>query len=204
VSRGTPHGTDGSSLPELLVAAGVVLVALGMVGSALVAPLTLMVRAGDADVRQMEMDRAADAVARTLASARPGNGAPALAHVGRDRLELRIGDLRDAQHIVVELRDGMLTIDHPDGRVDTIPEGMVIGGIDTELSAFAALTVDGRDIAAPLVTGQSDGSAAALLSEVVAIELHLIDASEDGQDRPRATRTVHLQLRLPLAADPAA
>jgi len=193
---------DGSTLTEVLLAAGLLAVALGMLGGSVLAPLATMMRPVPVDDRQVALELAGDTVVRLVLSARPGLDAPAILSAAPDRLELRVGDLREARRVVLVLRDGTLAVELPDGplasgwegvsgAVQPVPgteAGIVIGGIGTAASAFVVRASDGTDA--------TTGPAVAAV-----VELTLEDPSApDGSPGRRAERTVHLRLHNPLSA----
>jgi hypothetical protein len=106
-----PHDERGSSLPELLVAAGLGVVALTVLAMGLLGPvLTLDVntrsdpRADQLEVVRLELQR----IVRT---ARPGLDAPAVRAIGQNAVEVRLGDLVAGALVQISLDDDGLRID---------------------------------------------------------------------------------------------
>lgn len=138
----------GSTIVELLVAAGVSLLALGMVmDSAIPAMRALEVNA-QRDDRRIELETAGDIVARTIRAARPE--ALRAAIVGDDRtLILALGAGRTAR-LQLEAGDLTLAVEGDPTRRLRLPEGLLVGGLDMERSSFAL--VDAPEDSSP-VTG---------------------------------------------------
>jgi len=202
----------GSSLPELLVAAGLTLTALTMLVTTVLAPLAVISRWSAPDERRLEMDRAVEHVVAVIGLARPGLEAPAVLSGDARRIEVRVGDLRHAQPVVLLFDDGRLSVEMAEGAVspDTsdvhgaagpgVLTGTLIEGIDTQRSGFVLRAIDGRVLTAP----SSDVDAPTLtrsdLADVAVIEVAIVDApGPDGSPGRTEQRTTHLRLRLPLA-----
>jgi hypothetical protein len=180
------RGEDGSSLPEMLVAAGLTLVALSMLGSAILGPLAAMVRSAGTDERRVELERAGDEAAALVRRARPGvEGGPILL-AGEKRIELREGTLGHGAPLVLHLTDGVLWVERPDA-----PESRaIVSGLDVAASRFIVRTTSGEEIVS------SPGEPVHIDAAVVTVEL--VDR-DDGPSGRTVSRTVHLPLRYPLA-----
>jgi len=181
-------GDDGSSLPELLVATGLTLIALSMLATTVLSPLAVVARSGVPDARRAELERAGDEVAATLRRARPGIGQGPLILATAHRIEIRDGDLRAQAPTVLEFLDGALLLERTDGRAARV----LVAGLEPAASRFIIHAPDGQDIsevAAP--TAQIDAAVVTvLLTE---------PSAADGSPGVRVVRTVRLPLRLPLA-----
>jgi len=182
----------GSTLPELLVAAGLTLLALSMLGASLLAPLAAIGRSATPDQRQEEIDRAGDEVVAIVRRARPGlNEGPLLA-AGPDRIAVRVGTLRHASPVVIRLDGGALRTEHPNGTVDRV----LVSGLDADRSRFIIEDREGNDV--------SEATEGPARIDAAVVTVVLVDT--DASDRPtvvpgrRTERAVHLQLRLPLAS----
>jgi hypothetical protein len=208
------ESTDaGSTLPEVVLAAGLLVVALGMLGGTVLVPLAALARTATIDDRQVALELAGDTVVRIALSARPGLEASPVLSAERDRIVLRVGDLREARTVVLLLREGSLTVEIPDGPLDPTPAstpsspspvpgpaaGVVISGIDSDASSFTVRSSEGID----LTFGPSAGGTAGVLGsplDVAHVQLILVDPiDQDGSPGRRVERNVHLRLRLPLA-----
>lgn len=226
-----PPGADesGSSLPELLLAAGLSVAALGMLATTVLGPLSTIAGWDAVDERQFELTSAADTVVTIVAMARPGLDGAAVVAATDDRIELRVGDLRRARTVVLRLADDQLRLELPEGPVlgdasgvpgislAEVVERPIVDGIDTQRSGFVLRSVDGR-ILASSATGTATGTATGVepdggepwgLTDVATIEISLSDPDSAGGRPGRVVaRSMHLRLRLPLAAgavaDPAA
>jgi len=228
-TRPSPCNEDGSSLPELMLAAGLVVVALGMLGSTVVAPLSMMLRSAAPDVRQAELEVAADSVVRIVSLARPGLDRPAVLRAESDRLELRLGDLRQGQGVALVLRGDTLEVELLDessvgsSGVALYPQvpspvalpmaGALVVGLDADLSSFTVRSAEGDDLTGSEHDGDSDGpdgttgqddapsaSSGPWVPDAAVVEVVLQDPpSSDGQAGRTASRTVHLRIRSPLA-----
>jgi hypothetical protein len=193
--RPTVEETDsdlGSTLPELLVAAGLTLLALSMLGGSLLAPLAAMGRSATPDQRQEELDRAGDEVVAIVRLARPGLHDGPLLAAGPDRIEVRFGTLGHASPVVIRFHGGTLRTEHPDGTVDRV----LVSGLDADRSRFIIEDLESNDVS-EVTEGPTRTDAA-----VVTVVLVDPDASDGPAVVPgrRTERAVHLQLRLPLAA----
>jgi len=183
-------GDDGSSLPELLVATGLTLVALSMLATTVLSPLAVVARSGVPDARRAELERAGDEVAATLRRARPGIGQGPLILVTAHRIEIRDGDLRTHAPTVLEFLDGALLLERTDGRAARV----LVAGLDPAASRFVIHGPDGQDI--------SDGAATTAQIDAAVVTVLLTEPSAaDGSPGVRVVRTVRLPLRLPLALE---
>jgi len=182
---------DASSLPELLVAATLTLVAIGMLGSTVLGPLAVIARSGTVDLRQLELEWAADRAINQLSLARPALTGPALLEAGPARIELREGDLRVARTVAVVLHSGRLTID----------SDVLVEGLDLERSHFTFRSAAGVELTTPVASQSGSAADGADRADIAVIEVTLADPPEDdGAAGRTVTRTVGLRLRLPLAA----
>ncbi len=215
-----PPGADesGSSLPELLLAAGLSVAALGMLATTVLGPLSTIAGWDAVDERQFELTSAADTVVTIVAMARPGLDGAAVVAATDDRIELRVGDLRRARTVVLRLADDQLRLELPEGPVlgdasgvpgislAEVVERPIVDGIDTQRSGFVLRSVDGR-ILAGTATGtatgvEPDGGEPWGLTDVATIEVSLSDPDgDDGRPGRVVARSMHLRLRLPLAAE---
>jgi len=192
----------GSSLPELLVAGTLGLVALGMIAGGVLAPIAGMVRGSAPDERQIELDLAADVVARILRAARPGLDEAALVRAEAGAISVRVGDLHERGEVILELRDGALTVEW-ETAVDFIaamPEGgLLVTGLDVDRSMF--LFVTGQAEQDAILGDDSDPMAGATrAADVAVVTIVLHDASDTSHER-NSVRTVRLRIRSPLAME---
>jgi len=181
-------GDDGSSLPELLVATGLTLLALSMLATTVLSPLAAVARSGVPDARRSELERAGEEVVATLRRARPGIEQGPLILATAHRIEVRDGNLRTHATTVLQFLDGALLLERtgdPEARV-------LVSGLDPAASRFVIHGPDGQDISdVPAPTAQIDAAV---------VTVRLTDpAGADGSPGGSVVRTVRLLLRLPLA-----
>lgn len=156
--RRRAEGEDGSTIVELLVAAGVSVIALGV---ALGGVLPAMRALGDAhrdDHGRIELDTAGDIVARVIRAARPD--AMRSAVTGDDRtLVVALGPGRTAR-ILLDAGDLSLDVEgDPTGSLG-LPAGLLAEGIDMEGSGFALLDPSGA-------ASESEAAPAAIVVNLV-------------------------------------
>ena len=208
--RSETERADGSSLPELLLAASLVLVVLNMLGGSVLAPIAAMLRAGAVDERQVELDQAAETAVRIIGAARAGIGSPAVSAADRHRVELLIGDARSTRTVALVLHDGALVVEiegaltgDPLEMPTTVsavipPPGPLVDGLDMQRSQFNVQSAD--ELRSDVVAGVGTVEGVAL-ADIVHIEVILHDRpAEDGMLGISVSRSAHLRLRLPLAA----
>jgi len=152
VTAPTGNGSDqsGTSLPELLVAGSLSLVALGMVVATVVAPLHAVSQTGTVDEGRARLDLASEQVVKIVRGAHPTLEGPALVAVGPDQLTLRIGGIGAHRTTTLALRDRSLTVETTGAahsQPQTVPDGVLIDGLDPERSAIRARSGAGSDIA---------------------------------------------------------
>jgi len=183
-------GDDGSSLPELLVATGLTLIALSMLTTTVLSPLAVLARSGAPDARQAELERAGDEVAAALRRARPGIGQGPLILATAHRIEIRDGHLRTHALTALEFLDGALLLERTDGQAARV----LVSGLDPAASRFVIHGPEGQDLSdMPASTAQVDAAVVTvLLTE---------PSAADGSPGVRVVRTVRLPLRLPLALE---
>lgn len=147
---------DGSTVVELLVAAGVSLLALGMVLDSAIPAMRALNDTAQEDHRRIELETAGDIVARTIRAARPDALRPAVS--GDDRtLVLSLGAGRTAR-IALDVGDLTLHVQGDPTGALRLPGGLMVDGLDMERSAFALLDADGaptdgtRPLAVVIVT----------------------------------------------------
>jgi hypothetical protein len=179
---------DGSSLPELLVATGLTLVALSMLATTVLSPLAVLVRTGAPNARQAELERAGDEAAAALRLARPGIGQGPIVLAAAQRIEIRDGSLTIPSSTVLQFIDGALLIERPDGR----PTRVLVSGLDPAASRFIIHGPEGQDL--------SDASASSPPVDAAVVTVRLSDSeAPDGSTGGTVIRSVRLPFRLPLA-----
>ena len=164
--RSVRHGDAGSTLPELLVAISLLLVALGMIGGNALPSLRALeaTTAVDGDAQMLEL--AADAVVRAVRAARSvtgDDGAVAGAADG-DAARVLIVDLAsgdEQRRLRIAIEDGVLHVS-PLGDADPplgYPIGTIVEGLDdtrSSLRLMAAAPSDASDVVAVVVELVSD------------------------------------------------
>jgi hypothetical protein len=158
-----PRDEDGSSLPELLVAAGLGVIALAVLGTGMLGPLRSLEIASRTDPRAEHLEVVRLELQRIVRAARPGLDEPAAQLTGANEVELRIGDLSHADVMRIALADDGLLID-ADGVLRHVP----VQGLDVSRSAIRLIDRDGALVEAP-------GSVAAVALHVM-LHLHGDDA----------------------------
>ena len=163
----------GSTLPELIVAAALTVVAGAMTVAAVAGPVGRLHAALDPDLRRTEVDTAAEVVARVLRAANPRSGPPVRADTGG--VVVTIGPPSGDTVVTLRLVDRALVLgsSEPLPGAPGAPTGVLIDAVE----AFWIDLVDdeGRAVA----SGQE--------SEATAIVLHL------EAHGVRATRIVALR-----------
>jgi hypothetical protein len=179
----SPRDEDGSSLPELLVAAGLGVIALAVLGTGMLGPLRSLEVASRPDPRAEHLEVVRLELQRIVRAARPGLHEPAAQLTGANEVELRIGDLSQADVVRIALVDDGLLID-ADGVLRHVP----VQEFDVSRSAIRLIDRDGEQVEAP-------GSVAAVALQVV---LHLHGDDAGPLSAPRGGRPLqrpHGELR---------
>lgn len=176
------QGEEGSTLPELVVASSLTLVAVAAALSAAAGPLHRWTTFTADDVRRAEVEAAADTLARLVRSARPDLGSPAILEVRSDGLILRVGPPSDGARVSVTVEEGALVSRSvPESvAVDPLPERLLLDGVEDGDVHFAALGADGSTVGMAGLPGSDPTVAVSIALEV------------DGH---RATRVVALRDR---------
>jgi hypothetical protein len=203
-------GEAGSTLPELLTASALLLVALTMLSGTVITPLLAIAGAYQRDERQAEFDRAVDVVAGIVRDARPGIDGSAVLVARPDELVVRTGDLRTSLEVRILLDAGRLTIEQQGSSSDGVIElssRVLIAGLDTERSRFTVLTAEGHDLTADadaISSTWADGPAAAQAATIIVVLAEAADPDgvddADGSRARSVERVTHLRLRAPLSA----
>jgi hypothetical protein len=105
---------DGSSVVEMLVAAGLTLTALGVLLGNVVVPLEHLARSHAADLPMVELRNAGEEVARLVRAARPGITEPAAAADGDRAVVLRVVEDGRVERVRIALVDDVLRIERLD------------------------------------------------------------------------------------------
>jgi hypothetical protein len=133
-------GEEGSTLPEVMVAGAITLVALTMVGGTVLAPLGVLGRVAEPDLVARELDAAADAVVRIVRAARPGPDGPAVAP-DPDGIVVRLaGESGDLAVRIVIIDDRLLAVIEGSGELPlAFAHGPLAAGLDGESSVLAVV-----------------------------------------------------------------
>lgn len=163
----------GSTLPELIVAAALTVVAGAMTVAAVSGPVGRLHAALDPDLRRTEVDTAAEVVARVLRAANPRSGPPVRADAAG--VAVTVGPPSGDAVVTLRLEDRALVLESSGsspGAPDA-PTGVLIDAVD----AFGIDLVDdeGRSIAS--------GQESEAVATVMRLEAHGV----------RATRIVALR-----------
>jgi hypothetical protein len=185
IARQCPRSDrSGSTLPELAVAAALLLSATAMAGGTVLAPLVALSRIAAVDEDEQLLTTALDAAARVVRAGRPTIDAPAVRSfdVAADAATLRLG-----MHGPEGIGEAILVLDDAlrlsvEGSALPLPVGLLVDGLDGERSRIELLTASGTVI---------DDHA---LHEVVGVRLVL------RRGELERTRTILLRARHPLEA----
>lgn len=138
-TRHAPSRSDesGSTLVELVTAAGLLLLTIGLVVPNVVVPLGRLTADLEVDVHRVRLEGAADTFARAVRAARPTVREPAL-QVTPTTLDVRLHTADGPATVTFELADGVLRLLPTGGseRPATLPEGVLVDGLDTAASHF--------------------------------------------------------------------
>jgi len=182
--RCPPSDRSGSTLPELAVAAALLLSATAMAGGTVLAPLAALGRIAAVDEDEQQLTTALDAAARVVRAARPTIEAPAVR--GFDAAA-GVATLRLGMHGPEGIGEAILVLDDAlrlsvEGSALPLPVGLLVDGLDGERSRIELLTAGGTVI---------DDHA---LHEVVGVRLVL------RRGELERTRTILLRARHPFDA----
>lgn len=157
---------DGGSLPELVVASLVTLVAAAAALSVTSGPVRQLSEVAQPDARRAEMEAAADRLARVVRSARSGLDTPAIRAAGPFMLSLRVGPASEGVHVTFVLEDGSLIVRAEPAASAGASAAVesVLDGLGSEAVTFELLDADG------LVVDSSDASAGSVEAIRFAIE----------------------------------
>lgn len=136
-----PHDEDGSSLPELLVAASLGVVALTVLATGLLGPVRSLELATRPDPRADQLELVRLELQRIVRAARPGLDEPAVLALDVDVLQFRIGDLTRADVVRLTLDHVGLIIEDGTG-TRVVP----VTGLDLSRSHLRPITSDGATV----------------------------------------------------------
>lgn len=157
---------DGSSLPELVVASLVTLIAAAAALSVTAGPVRQLSEVAQPDPRRAEVEAAADLLARVVRSARSGLDMPAIRAAGPSMLTVQIGPASERSRVTAILEGASLLVrtdsEASEGAsqdVLTVLDGVATGGV-----LFELLDAEG------LVVAPSDEALASIEAVRIAIE----------------------------------
>ncbi len=156
----------GSSLPELLVAASLIMVALSLLGSFLLPSIGALGSVAEVDPVAHELDIAAETIVRLVRAARGGPGDPAVSSVP-DGVALRLPVEGGDVTVTVVVVDGSVSLSGgPTGdltwdEVIARPGGVLVAGVD------AGTEVDG-------LQGEPEGPVVAVRVRLIADEREVL------------------------------
>lgn len=180
---------SGATLPELAVAAALLLAATAMAGGSVLAPITTFGRIAVVDEDAHQLMLALDSVAMLVRAARPtidGPGVISLEHIGQVatlRLRTPGSDGHGEATLIMTDRLELLS----SGNVRQLPAGTLVDGLDPSRSRIELLDTNGAvvgDVGAPVASAHA--------VTAVRVVVH-----RSGHE---ASRTVHLRLERPLGA----
>jgi hypothetical protein len=132
---------------EVLVAAGITLLASSIVASAVMGPMRALTEAAAPDEERAALEAASDVFARVVRGARPGLTRAALLHASDDEVVLRLQ--RDGLASVVRLAlvGDALTLGAAEGVTPSdLPSGVLVDGLQRPGSRFLLLDRDGSEV----------------------------------------------------------
>lgn len=139
---------EGGTLPELVLACFLTLVASAAALSGAAGPLREWSGLAQSDLRAAEVEAAADSIARLIRSARPDLRDRALLGIEPHLLRLRVGPPSAGREVRIEVRDASLhAVTARDGGPDASDQvRRILDGVAAEAVTFVALDHDGRPI----------------------------------------------------------
>lgn len=127
-----PADVEGSTIVEMLVAAALTVLSLGMLLGNVVVPLGILQRSHDAAQESLELVAAAEEFARLVRSARPGILEPAAAAGGHGDIILRVPGDQGLRYVRIAFLDDSLVADRIDqyGAVIAGTRRQLVSGLD--------------------------------------------------------------------------
>lgn len=168
---------SGSSVVEMLVAAGLTVTALGVLLGNVVVPLEHLARAHEPDMPSIELRAAGEEVARLIRAARPGIVGPAVVADGEHALVVRVVEAGRVEHVHLALVADALEVERRD------EDGVLVPGSRRTLVS-GLVPHAGR-----LVVHHDPASVATGRAEVAAVELQLVGAGA-SLERTTAVRVM--------------
>ena len=163
------RGDEAATLPELLVAAALVLVTLAMVGSSVLPALVTLDRSTAPDDVLVELERAADTVARVVRAARPGPEGEAVAiEDGTLIVHLTVDSPPRLARIVLAEGTLSLTLEGDEGPGPVFPTGPITTGLDDESALTILRSPEGDGAVDGVMNGAPAGQGVAVAIELVA------------------------------------
>lgn len=149
IARRCPRSDrSGSTLPELAVAAALLLTATAMAGGTVLAPLAALGRIAAMGEHEQQLTTALDAAARVVRAARPTIDAPTVRgfDVAAGAATLRLG-----MHGSEGIGEAILVLDDAlrlsvEGSAQSLPVGLLVDGLDGERSRIELLAAGGTVI----------------------------------------------------------
>lgn len=141
------HHESGSTIVELSVAAGLVVLVLGMLGANALPALMRLEEVPQAQVRELQLVAAGDLVSRAVRGARPERHRPAMVGDAQE-LILAMGPEATVRFALVE---GALVVDihGPVRGMDGVVTSVLVSGLDMQRSSFVFFVDEGLTNGAP-------------------------------------------------------
>lgn len=140
---------EGAVLTELVVAVSLTILVGAVTMAAVVGPLVRLQQELALDAHRIQVETAADVVARVLRAARPGLDGPALREVSAHGLSVSVGgpDSTATVHIASSGAALLLTRSGTPGDAPDVPEGVLLEPLDPDGIAIRFIGADGHVLA---------------------------------------------------------
>lgn len=135
-------------LTELVVAAALTIVVGALTMTAIVGPVGRLHEVMFQDERRMELETAADVIARVLRAARPGAGGPPIRLLGTDHLAVTVGGTDEPAEVLISVSGASLVLTRRGTSVvgPLVPEGVLLGSIEPDGLRIVPVDDQGRTV----------------------------------------------------------
>lgn len=143
-------GTEGGTLVELVVAAGITVLVGAMTLSAIVGPFANVAARLGPDPRRAALESGADAVARVLRAARPARDLPAIVELAPHGITVAVGPPPAEERIRIEVdAEGLVLERSVAGESADVATAVLVPDLGPEDVRFLALDVSGASVDDP-------------------------------------------------------